>query len=63
MTSMTDRAHDRVKALSWEPTYVQAPTKYPTKYKLPTRTKTPSSTSSGSTAPWKRRRTTGSTAR
>src|SRR5687767_3145807 len=41
MTSMIDRAHERVKSLSWEPTYVEAPTKYPTKYALPARTKDP----------------------
>lgn len=39
--TMIDRAHERVKSLSWEPTYVEGRTKYPTKYALPTRTKDP----------------------
>jgi hypothetical protein len=34
-------AHNRVKDFDWEPSYVEKPLWYPTKYKIPTKTKDP----------------------
>lgn len=35
------KAHERVKTLEWEPTYVSGPEPYPTKYHIPNKTKDP----------------------
>src|SRR6202011_162189 len=34
-------AHNRVKDFDWEPSYVEKPLWYPTKYKIPAKTKDP----------------------
>jgi len=35
------KAHERVKSLEWEHSYVRSPDRYPTEYKIPARTKDP----------------------
>jgi hypothetical protein len=35
------QAHERAKALDWEPSYVERPVRYPTRYHIPAKTKDP----------------------
>ena len=63
MTASVTTQHEKIKAFDWEPSYFHRDALYPTKYKIPPRTKDPFVLWSASTSVWRRRRTTGSTAR
>ena len=63
MTASVTTQHEKIKAFDWEPSYFHRDALYPTKYKIPPRTKDPFRTLVRGTSVWRRRRTTGSTAR